>query len=65
MGVAFRRAEEQGGLEAVNLRELRGSRIANDFAGRRGRQPVHGGYVLIEQAGKGPVIAVRLSCQKS
>jgi hypothetical protein len=64
MGVAFRRAEEQGGLEAVNLGELRGSRIANDFAGR-GRQPVHGGHVLIEQARKGPVIAVRLSCQKS
>jgi hypothetical protein len=33
--------EEAGVLEAVNLREIRGSRIANDFARRRVRQAVH------------------------
>jgi hypothetical protein len=40
MGEEYRE-KEAGVLEAVNLREIRGSRIANDFARRRVRQAVH------------------------
>jgi hypothetical protein len=42
---------ERGGrvLEAVNSREIRGSRTTNDFARRRVRQAVHREYLLIEQ----------------
>jgi hypothetical protein len=41
--------EEAGVLEAVNLREIRGSSIANDSQDEGVRQPVHREHVLIEQ----------------
>jgi hypothetical protein len=52
---AENRVREAGTWEAVNCEEIRGSRIANDFARRRVRPPVHGEHVLIEKTGNGSV----------